>query len=149
LCITSVLLATPWFEGRLAQCLDGPLDFVGDVRYDLHRLAQIIAPALLVDYGAVNAAGGDIVGAGCVDVGESLVVSQVEVCLVTVHGHIALTVLVGVEGARVDVDVRVKLLYCHPIAAGLEQAGERRRNNPFAKRRHYAAGHENVLGIHA
>ena len=41
---------------------------------------------------------------------ESLVMPQVEVCLHTVYRNVALPVLVGVERARVDVDVRVKLL---------------------------------------
>ena len=39
-----------------AKDLDVALDLVGDMRYDLHRLAKIVATALLVDDALENAA---------------------------------------------------------------------------------------------
>ncbi len=44
--------------------------FIGDVGDDLHRLAQIIATALLLYHGLTDASGRDIVGACGGDVGE-------------------------------------------------------------------------------
>ena len=40
------------------------LDLVGDVRNDLHGLAQVVAAALLLDDGLVDLAGGEIAIAG-------------------------------------------------------------------------------------
>ena len=79
-----------------AQQLDVALDLVGDVRDDLHRLAQVVAPALLVDNALIDAARGDVVGASCLDVGEALIVSQVQVGLMAIDGDVALAVLIGV-----------------------------------------------------
>ncbi len=109
-----------------AELLDGALYLVGDVGHDLHRLAQVVAVALLVDDALVDASGGDVVGAGGLDVGEAFVMAQVEVGLVAVDGHIALPVLVGVERPRVDVDVWVKLLYRYAVTTRFQQAGQRR-----------------------
>jgi hypothetical protein len=43
---------------RPAQLGHGGLDLVGDVRDDLHRLAEELAPPLLVDHRLINLAGG-------------------------------------------------------------------------------------------
>ena len=110
---------------RDAELFHAVLDFVGDVGNDLYGLTQVDALALLLDDSLVDAARGDIAGAGGLDVGEALVVAQVEVRLVAVHRHIALAVLVRVKRTRVDIDVRVELLDCHAITAGLEQIGQR------------------------
>ena len=109
----------------LAQSHDVALDFVGDVRDNLHGLAQIIAAAFLVDYALIDATGGHIVGTCGLDIGETLVVAEVEVGLMAVHCHIALAVLIGIERTRVNIDVRVKLLDCDFVTAGFQQTGER------------------------
>ena len=118
----------------VAEDLDVALDFVGDVRDDLHGLSEIVAAALLVDDALVDPACGDVVGAGCLDVGEALVVAEVEVGLVAVDGHVAFAVLVGVERARVDVDVGVELLDSDPVASAEQEARQRTRDDTFAKR---------------
>ena len=95
---------------RRTQQFHVTLNLVGDVRDNLDRLAQVVAAALLVDDALVNASRGDVVGARGLDVGEALIVPQVQVRLMAIDGDIALAVLIGVQRARVDVDVRVKLL---------------------------------------
>ena len=80
------------------------------MRDNLHRLAQIVATALLVDHALIHATSGDVVGTGSLDVGETLIVAQVKVGLMAVDGHIAFAVLIGVERTGIDVDVGVKLL---------------------------------------
>ena len=114
----------------------------------LHSLAQIIAAAFFVDDALVNAASGDVVGACCLYVGKAFVVAQVEVGFVTVDGNVTFTMLVWIEGARVDVDVRVELLYRNLIAACQQQACQRRGDYAFAQRRHNAACNEYVFGLH-
>ena len=96
-----------------SQQLHAALYLVGDVRDDLHCLAQEVAMAFLVDHALIHAASGDIVGASGLDVGEALIVAKVEVGLMAIHGHIALAVLIGVQCSWVNVDVGVKLLHRH------------------------------------
>ena len=50
------------------------------------------------------------------DVGETLVVPEVKVGLVSVDCHVALSMLVRIESPGIDVDVRIKLLDSNLIA---------------------------------
>ena len=86
------------------------LYLVRDVRHHLYGLAKVVPMPLAVDYRLVYAPCSDGVVARGTYARESLVMPQVEVSLHTVDRNVALPVLVGVERARVDVDVRVKLL---------------------------------------
>ena len=97
------------------------LDFVRDVGHHLDGLAQVVAVALAVDDGLVDAAGGDGVVSCGMDAGEALVVSQVQVGLHAVGRHVALAVLVGIQRPGVDVDVGVELLDGDLVAACLQQ----------------------------
>ena len=97
-----------------------PLDLVRDVRHHLDRLTQIVAVSLTVDDGLVDAARSDRVVAGGVNTRKPLVMSQVEVGLHTVHRHVTLAVFIGVQRARVDVDVGIELLDGHLIATRLK-----------------------------
>ena len=119
---------------RVAQLLHPALDFVGDMGHNLHRFSQIVAAALLVDYRLVDASGGHVVGARGVDVGETLVMAQVEVSFMTVDGHVAFAVFIGVECTRVDVDIGVELLDCHLEAPCNQQVGERGGDNALTER---------------
>ena len=85
---------------RSAHREDAVLDLVGDVRDDLHGVAEVVAATLLGDDRGVDLPGrhvGDLVEVG---VEEPLVVPDVEVGLGTVVGDEDLTVLEGVHRAR-------------------------------------------------
>ena len=99
-------MATSQSGGDLAH---GVLDLVGDVRDDLDGLAEVVAAALLGDDLLVDAAGGEVVVARELGVGEALVVAEVEVGLGAVVGDEDLAVLEGRHGAGVDVEVGVEL----------------------------------------
>ena len=94
--------------------------------HDLNGLSEIVSPALLVDHSLVDTAGGHRVGLGGLDVCETLVVTEVKVGLHAIDSNIALTMLIGVEGTRVDVDIRVKLLDSNVVASCLKKLSYRR-----------------------
>ena len=104
-----------------AEILNAALNLVGDMRHNLNGLAEIVASALLVDDRLIYTTRSHRVSAGSLNACESLVVTEVKVGLHTVSGHVALTVLVRVEGTGVDVDVRVELLDRNLVAASLQQ----------------------------
>ncbi|MBA7658470.1 hypothetical protein ES703_66425 [subsurface metagenome] len=89
--------------------LDPPLDLISDVGYYLNGLAQVVAPALPVEDLPVDLAGSGVVEQGHVNVDEALVVAQVQVSLGAVVQDENLSVLVGIHGARVHVQVGVQL----------------------------------------
>ena len=124
------------------------LYFIGDVGYNLDCLAKIISTAFLVDDALEHAATRHIIGARCAHVGKPFVVAEVEVGLVAVFGNIAFTVLVGVECARVDIDVGVEFLDCYPESTGFQKTCKRRRYYAFAQRRNYATCDKYVLCVH-
>ena len=108
-----------------ARRRDAALDLVGDVRDDLHGLAEVVAPALGGEHRRVDRAGGGVGVAGEALVDEALVVAEVEVGLAAVVGDEHLAVLERVHRAGVDVDVRVELLHRDPQAPRLQQPTER------------------------
>ena len=130
----------------LAELADDRLDLVGDVRNDLHGLAEELALPLLVDHRQVDLAGGVVRVAGERAVGEALVVAQVEVGFAAVVQHVDFAVLVGAHRAGVDVDVRIELLHPHAQAAALEQHADRRAGEALAQGADDAAGDEDVFG---
>ena len=117
---------------RFAEVLHALLNFVGDVGHDLNGFAEVVAAALLVDDGLVDAARGHAVFAGGLYAREAFVVAEVEVGLHTVDGDIALAVLVWIECSRIDVDVRVKLLDGDVVASCLQELTDRRRDDAFS-----------------
>ena len=90
------------------------------MRHHLYGLSEIVAASFFVYHGLVDAACGERVGACGLYAGESLVVSEVEVGLHSVNGHVTFAVLVWVQCARVDIYVRVKLLDGDVVASCLQ-----------------------------
>ncbi len=130
----------------LGDQADALLDLVGDVGDDLDRRAQVVAAALAADDRVVDRAGRDVRRPRGVDVGEALVVAEVEVGLGAVLGDEDLAVLVGRHRARVDVDVGVELLESDRQAAAHEEAAEGSGGDALPERRDDAAGDEDVAG---
>ena len=127
--------------------VEAALDLIGDVGNELHGAAAEIAAALALQNGAVDAAGGDVGYAAELLVNETLVVAEVEVGLRAVVGHEDLSVLDGVHGAGVDVEIRVELLHRHRIASGLEQAAQGRGGDALAETRHDASQYKYILHL--
>jgi hypothetical protein len=127
---------------------DAVLDLVGDVRDDLHGVAEVVAAPLLGDDGRVDLAGGDVRRAVEVDVEEALVVPDVQVRLGAVVGDEHLTVLEGVHGARIDVQIRVQLLHRDAQPSRLEQRAEAGGGESLAERGGHTPRDEEMLGRH-
>ena len=98
----------------LRHSVDPGLDLSRDVGDDLHRGAQVVAPALPVQYVPPDAAGADGGVAGEVLVHEALIVPQIQVGLGAVLCDEDLPVLEGAHGAGVHVEIGIKLLVPHP-----------------------------------
>ena len=122
------------------------LDLVGDVRNDLHRVAEVLAATLLGDDLRVHLAGGDVRRRGQIDVEEALVVTDVEVGLRAVVGHEDLAVLERIHGSRIDVEIRIQFLHRHAESARPEEAAEARSRQALPEGGNDASGDENVTG---
>ena len=122
------------------------LDLVGDVRNHLHRLAQKLPAAFLVDHRQIDLTGGVVAHPGELRGGEPLVVAQIEIGFAAVVEDIHLPMLVGAHGAGIDVDVGIELLHPHPEAAGLQKHADRGAGEPLPERTDDAAGHKDMPG---
>jgi hypothetical protein len=129
----------------LAPGVDPLLDLVRHVRDHLDGLAQVHPAPLLLDHALVDLARAQAVQVGELPAREPLVMAQVEVGLRAVLEHVDLAVLVRAHRPRIDVEVRVELLYPDGQAPELKQRAERRRRQPLAKRRNHSARHEDVF----
>ena len=130
---------------RLGKRQDARLDLVGDVRDDLHGLAEVVAPTLLGQHRRVHGAGREVRAAMQIGIEEALVVTEVEVGLGPVVQHEDLAVLEGVHRAGVDVHVRVELLEHDLLTARREEATERCGGDAFAETGGNSARDEYVL----
>ena len=72
----------------------------------------------------VNASGGNVVCLRGRSVQKALVVAQVKVGLGTVLGDVALSVLIGIQRTRINIEVGVKLLNGHRITTCLQELGQ-------------------------
>ena len=120
------------------------LDFIGDVRNDLHGATEIVTAALFLQHGVVDPSGGEVIRALHGRAGETLVVTQVQIGLGAVFGHKDFTVLERAHGARVNIDVGVELQQGDLDAARLEHRREGCRCNPFAQGRNHTTGDEDI-----
>ena len=130
--------------GRLHR-EDAGLDLIGDVRDDLHRVAQVFAAALLGDDRRVHLARGDVGDAREVPVEEPLVVADVEVGLGAVLGDEDLAVLERVHGARIHVEVRIELLHGDAQPARREELSQAGGRQALTQGGRNASGDEDVL----
>ena len=117
----------------LRHFLHGSFDFVGDVRNDLHGLAEIIAAPLLGDDLLVNPSSGPVVIARQLGVGEALVVAEVEISLGAIVGDKYLAVLERGHGARIHVEVGIELHQVDSQPATFEQAAHRSRRQALTQ----------------
>ena len=131
----------------LAQIEHVALDFVRDMGDDLYGLAKVVAAALLFDDALVDAAGGHIVVTGGLDTREAFVVAKVKVGFLTIVCHVAFAVLVGVERARVNVDVGVELLDGDIVTTCLKKFADGRGDNTLSQRGGNASGDEDILSV--
>ena len=111
-------------------------------------LAEIIAAALLGNDGFVDAAGGPVVVAGQLGIGEALVVAQVEVGLGAVIGDVDFAVLVRTHGAGIDVQVGIALLEGDAETTTFQQAADRGGGYPFSQGGNNTASNKDKLRAH-
>ncbi len=136
-------------DGHIESFRGGPdeiLDLVGDVGNDLHRLAQVVTPALLGDDGVIDLAGREVVAAAHARGGEPLVMPQVQVRLGSVVGDEDLSVLERAHGARIDVDVGIQFLVRDPESPRFQERRDGRRGQPFSQGGKHPARDEDEFG---
>jgi hypothetical protein len=117
------------FIGNLANAI---LDFVGDVRNDLHGFAEIIAAPLFQDDAFVDLAAGEVVMPAEDAIGETLVVPEIEISFGAVVQNVNFSMLEGVHRARIDVQIGIELLKDDPQPAQFEQGAKGGSGQAFA-----------------
>src|SRR5699024_8877794 len=121
---------------------------VGYMRYHLNRSAKVIAASFFIDNRVIHLSGGDIAVLGKVLVDKSLIVSKIQIRFGSVLGHEHLAVLIRAHRSRIDVYIRIELLYRNFKASGLEQPSERRRRYSLAYSGYDSAGDKYILYSH-
>jgi len=127
----------------VGQQVDAMLNLIGDVGNDLDGFAQIIAAPLLVQDGLVHLPAGEVVHAGELDVGEALVMAEVQIGFRAVVQDIDLAMLIRIHGAGIHVEVGIEFLQRDLQAAVFEQRAERGRGQPLAEGTDHAACDKN------
>ena len=87
------------------------LDLISDVWNDLNGVSEVFPAAFFSDDFRINLPCCHVCRLGQVDVEKAFIVANIEICFGTVFGNKNFTVLEGVHRARVNVEIRVKLLH--------------------------------------
>src|SRR5258708_5146264 len=116
----------------LGHLLHSRFDFVGHVRNDLHRLAQVITTALFGDDLPVASSGSPVVVPPPPGLGEPLVVAEIEIGFRAVVGHKDFAVLKRRHGAWVNIEIGVELHQVDLESAALQQTADRGRRQALA-----------------
>lgn len=124
---------------------DAALDLVGDVRDDLHGVTEVFTAALLGDHRGVHLTGGDVGRTRQVAVQETFVVTDIQIRLGAVLGDENLSVLEGVHGAGIDVEIGIQLLHGHLQPPRGQQLTEAGRGQTLTQRRNNSTGDEEVF----
>jgi hypothetical protein len=122
---THVRLLARVIDRYLCHLLYPILNGIGDVRYDLYRLAEVVAFALALDDVLIDFTSCDVVVASEGDVEVALVVAEIEINFAAVgedehfavpvarsvfwRGCEGLSILLRVHGACVDIEIWVDL----------------------------------------
>ena len=131
--------------GLFADAVDEALDLIRDMRDHLHRLAEILAVTLLIEHIGVDLACREVAVFVQILVDKTLIMTEIEIGLGAVLGHIHLAVLVRAHGTGIDVDIWVELLGGDLQAARFQQSAERGGGDAFAQSRYNASGHKYIF----
>ena len=85
------------------------LNGICDMRDNLNGRAKLIAPALFLDNGLVDAPRRDIVRLPGRNTGKTFVMSQIKISLRTIIRYVTLAVFERVHGTRINIEVGVEL----------------------------------------
>ena len=133
--------------GKIA--VETALDLVGDVRDDLNGTAAVISAPFLLENGPVNLSGGDVGIPVQIFIDETLIMAKVQIGFRSILGDEYLSVLDGIHGSGINVDIRIKFLHGHLIAPGFQKPPQRGRRDSLAKAGNHAACYEYILYCHS
>ena len=102
------------------------------MRNHLHGFAEVIAAAFLHDHHLVDLTAGEVVVPGEDAIGETLVMSEVEVGLGTVIQDVNFAVLEWVHRPRIDVEIGIEFLEDDAQSTQLQERPEGGRREAFA-----------------
>ena len=108
--------------GLLTNSIDKLFDLVRDVRDYLNCRTKVFSSSFTVQDVPIYASRGEIGILVEILIDESLIVSEIEVCLRTVFRDIDFSVLVRTHRTGVYIDIRVELLRCDLESARFEKS---------------------------
>ena len=115
------------------------------MRNHLDGLAQEFTLPFLLDHRHVDLAGGVVGIPGQRTIGESFVMTKVQVGLTSVIQHVNLAMLVGTHGAWIHVDVGIQFLHLDFQATPFKQHTDRGTGESFPQGANNSACHKNMF----
>src|SRR5699024_5793568 len=111
----------------------------------LHRASEVISATLFSDDFRIDFSRRDVGILVKVDVDETFVVSEVEIGFGPVFGDENFSVLIRTHCSRVNVQIRIELLYRNGKPSVFQQSSQLRSCNAFAQGRNHSACYKNIF----
>ena len=112
---------------------DALFDLIRNVGDHLHRTSQVVSPPLLGNDRVIDFTRRKIVVAAQFGTCKALIVTKVQVGFGTIVRDKNLSVLKGIHGARIDIDVWIQLLNGNRQSPAFKQCAYRRRCKTLAQ----------------
>gem|GEM_PF-5233001 len=127
---------------RLRCFADFFFDQVSEVRDNLHSLAEIRPVSLTIEHLSVELTGtiGRMLIKGFIN--ESLVMSEIEICLGSIIRHEHLSMLKRRHGSRIDIEIPVKFLHRDTVPGGFHKSSNRGCGDSFPDSRENSTSNE-------
>ena len=139
--------ATDFHQHKIMVIIAGADEIHDRIRHmgnDLHSCPQKITAPFLGDDVLVNPPRCDVVLLVGMTSGEAFVMAQIKIGFRAIIGHKNLAVLIGAHGARIDVEIGIKLPQTDLVSPRLQQGPKGCRCEAFSEGRNHAACNENV-----
>ena len=130
------------------DAFDAAFDFVGDVGNHLDSFAEVVATAFFGEDGFVDTAGGPVVVASELGVGEAFVMAKVEISFGAVFGNENFAVLVRAHGTGIDIQVRIAFLNGDLETTTFEETTDRGSSNALTERGNNTASYKDIFWRH-
>ena len=118
------------------------------MRNDLDSCAKVLATAFFTKNFTVNFTSCHVGIFVEIDIDETFIVTQVQICLSPIICHKDFSVLVRTHGPRINIDIRIKLLNGYFETTIFQETAQTCCHNPFPNRRHHTTSYKNIFRRH-
>ena len=118
------------------------------MRNNLNSCPKVFSTAFLTKHFTINFTSCHVGIFVEIDIDETFIVTQVQICFSSVICHKNFPVLVRTHSSRINIDIRVKFLNGYLETTIFQETAQTCCHNPFPNRRYHTTSYKNIFRRH-